>query len=91
MRWESSSNGKLLRAAADNGFDAFLSIDKKIEYEQNLRKLPLPVIVLNSFSNALPNLLPFVPATLALLSSPLIPVLYFIERDGTVVIVESPR
>jgi len=38
-----------------------LTIDKKLEHEQNLLTLPLPVVVIDSLSNALPFLIPFVP------------------------------
>ena len=61
MKWEKLDNGLLLRSAANHGFEVFLSIDKKLEHEQNLKSLPLPIIVLDSKSNALPALPPFSP------------------------------
>jgi hypothetical protein len=70
MNWDRLRNGLLLRSAADTGFEAFLSIDKKIEYEQNLMKLPLPIIILDSLSNSLPYLAPFAPAVLSLSALP---------------------
>jgi hypothetical protein len=42
----------LLKQAEGAGFDVFLSADKKLEYEQNLKKLPLAVVVMNARSNA---------------------------------------
>lgn len=36
MGWETLANGELLKAAADAGFAVFVSIDKKIEHQQNL-------------------------------------------------------
>jgi hypothetical protein len=91
MGWERLSNGVLIRAAADSGFEILLSIDKKIEYEQNLATLPLPIVILDSYSNALPQLLPFVPALLKLLGGALTPALYVILKDGTVLRLTSPR
>lgn len=82
--WERLTNGKFLRAAADAGFDGILSIDKKLRFEQNLDKLPIAVIVLDSISNALPALVPFAPFVLNLLSKPLSKVLYLIETDGRI-------
>ena len=46
MGWTGRSNGDLLRLASANEFDAFVTADKGIEYQQNLDNLPLPVIVL---------------------------------------------
>ena len=90
--WDRLGNGVLLRAAAaDGGFDVFLTIDKKMEYEQNLRRFPLPIVMLDAISNDLADLLPFVPAVLDLLSAPLAPALYVMAADGTVTRVAAPR
>ena len=91
MGWEQLENGVLLRAAADDGFEALLSIDKKLEHEQNLRTLPLPVIVIDSRSNALPALAPFAPFLLDLLRSPLDRQLYIIQPGGAVIRLTKPR
>ncbi len=61
MGWSGIKNGKLLALAA-NDFDAFLTVDKNLRYQQNLNALPITVIVLNSLSNELSALLPLVPA-----------------------------
>ena len=68
MGWAGVKNGKLLALAA-NEFDAFLTVDKNLPYQQNPVTLPIAVIVLDAVSNELPALLPLVPALeLALLS-----------------------
>ena len=46
MRWMSKDNGELLSAAAAASFDAVVTLDKNMEYQQNVARLPLPVIVL---------------------------------------------
>jgi hypothetical protein len=89
--WEQLENGTLLRVAADAKFDVFLSLDKKLEYEQNLQTLPLTVIVLDSQSNALQHLAPFAPAILALLAEPTDRALYVIQPDFSVAKVTMPR
>ena len=61
MGWGGIKNGKLLALAA-NEFDAFLTVDKNLSYQQNLSALPVAVIVLDSLSNELSALLPLVPA-----------------------------
>jgi hypothetical protein len=91
MGWDRLSNGVLLQSAASNGIEAFVSIDKKLEHEQNLRSLPLPVIVIDSLSNALPELIIFVPFILKLLGSPLEKKLYVVKADGSVITLSAPR
>lgn len=91
LRLDALANGLLLRAAAQAGFDVFLTIDKKIEYEQNLRTLPLAVVILDSPSNALPMLTPFVEPLLLLFSSPLERGLFVIQADGATLRLQSPR
>jgi hypothetical protein len=80
----------LLKAAAGDGFDAILCIDKNIEYEQNLKTLPLPVIVLDAQTNAVHGLVPFAPSLLTLRETHLEKALYF-EKNGKVVRVSVPR
>ena len=46
LGWSALENGELLSRAASNGFDVVLSQDQGIEYEQNLTKLPLAVLLL---------------------------------------------
>ena len=60
MGWSGIKNGELL-ARATNEFDAFISVDKNLQYQQNLDTLPISVIVLDAKSNELPYLLPFIP------------------------------
>jgi predicted nuclease of predicted toxin-antitoxin system len=61
MGWSGVKNGKLLALAA-NDFDAFITVDKNLPYQQNLRTLPIAVVVLDAGSIELPALLPLVPA-----------------------------
>ena len=59
--WSGIKNGKLLALAAER-FDALITVDKNLPYQQNTRSLPLAVVVLDSASNELSCLLPVVPA-----------------------------
>ena len=68
MGWGGIKNGELLtRAGAE--FDAFVTVDKNLRYQQNLAKLPLTVVVLDAHSNELPVLLPLLPKLEAALQS----------------------
>ena len=66
MGWASKRNGELLRLAARQ-FDAFLTVDRRLQHEQELSTFQIAVIVLVARSNRLLDLLPLVPATLEIL------------------------
>jgi predicted nuclease of predicted toxin-antitoxin system len=59
--WSGVKNGKLLALAAAS-FDAFVTVDKNLPFQQNLATLPIAVLVLDSVSNELHALLPLMPA-----------------------------
>jgi hypothetical protein len=46
--WAGKSNGELLRLAEEE-FDAFLTADQNVEYQQNLGSYRLDVVVLAAF------------------------------------------
>jgi hypothetical protein len=46
--WETLSNGDLLRAAEDDGFDLLLTTDKRIRYQQILANRKIAIIVLGN-------------------------------------------
>jgi hypothetical protein len=69
MNWSGIKNGKLIALCVENGFDLFLTIDKNLHYQQNLNRYPLAIIILNSSSSKIEELVPFVPKFLALLPS----------------------
>jgi hypothetical protein len=58
-------NGELLRSAAQAGFDALVTVDAGFEYQQNLSRLPLSVLLLRSRSNRLEDLAPLIPEALS--------------------------
>lgn len=65
--WAGSRNGDLLKMAAEE-FDVFVTVDQNLYFQQNLRGLPIAVIVLRAASSRLHDLLPHVPALQAALS-----------------------
>jgi predicted nuclease of predicted toxin-antitoxin system len=58
--WSGIKNGKLLALAA-TGFDALITVDKNLPYQQHVASLPVAVLVLDAPSNELHHLLPLVP------------------------------
>jgi hypothetical protein len=61
--WSGVKNGKPLALAAAE-FDAFITVDKNLPFQQNLATLPIALVVLDCVSNELPALLPLVPTLL---------------------------
>lgn len=66
--WNGMKNGLLLAQAA-TCFDAFITVDKNLPYQQNLKTLPISVVVLDASSNELSVLLPIVSKLLHALSN----------------------
>lgn len=60
MGWSGKKNGALLALAAAE-FEAFITVDRNLPYQQNVAALPIAVIVLTAHSNELQALLPLVP------------------------------
>jgi hypothetical protein len=52
MGWNGIKNGQLLKLMITNGFDALLTFDKNLQYQQNFEKSTIPVIVLNAADNS---------------------------------------
>jgi predicted nuclease of predicted toxin-antitoxin system len=65
MKWKGIENGELLDVAARNGFDALVTKDNGMPYEQNTTMIPCAIIVLQAPSNALVDIEPLVPRILA--------------------------
>lgn len=49
--WNGIKNGQLLQLMVDNGFDALLTFDKNLQYQQNFQKYTITVFVLSAFNN----------------------------------------
>ena len=60
MGWSGVKNGKLLALAAMD-FDAFITVDKNLSFQQNLATLPIAVVLLDAYSVELSALLPLMP------------------------------
>jgi hypothetical protein len=60
MGWSGVKNGALMALAADR-FDAFVTVDQNIPYQNDVSALPIAVLVLVARSNELRTLLPLVP------------------------------
>lgn len=63
----STRNGALLRAVAPD-YDVFLTTDRHIPAQQNLNRFDLVFVIMRGRTNAIDDLLPLVPDTLAVLN-----------------------
>lgn len=68
MRWVGVENGDLLRLAAAAGFDALITNDRGMEYQQNVGTLPLAVVVLLAKANTIEAIRPLYGELLAALA-----------------------
>ncbi len=58
--WAGIKNGELLRRAAAE-FDCFLTVDRNLQFQQNVASLPVAVLVLHADGNDLESLRPLMP------------------------------
>jgi predicted nuclease of predicted toxin-antitoxin system len=49
--WRSKANGELLRLMIASGYEVLITQDRKLPYQQNFNKYPIPVIVLQTNSS----------------------------------------
>ena len=66
MGWSGVKNGELLRRIAGQ-FDALLTMDRNLEFQQNLGALSFGILVVRAPSNRLRDVQPLVPDILAAL------------------------
>ena len=64
--WSDLDDGALLDACAGT-FDALVTLDQSLRFQQNLRGRPVAVVLLRARSNRIQDLEPLVPALLAAL------------------------
>lgn len=69
MGWSGIKNGKLLSLCVEHKFDILLSIDKNLQYQQNLIKHPVDLFIFQAHSADIDELMKFVPDFLARISS----------------------
>jgi predicted nuclease of predicted toxin-antitoxin system len=55
-------NGKLMAYCTENNFDILLTIDKNLMFQQNLDKYSVIIVVLNSITSKIDELITFLPS-----------------------------
>jgi len=64
MGWSGIKNGRLMTLCAENNFDILLTIDKNLQYQQNLSKYPIAIVIIDTNSADISELNNFVPILL---------------------------
>lgn len=64
--WSGKKNGELLKLA-ESKFDVFITIDQNLQYQVNLLRAKIPIIVLSAKTNRLDDLMPLVPKVLTVM------------------------
>ncbi len=67
MGWNGIENGELLSRAFIDRFDALVTKDANIHYEQNLTDLSIAVVILHAASNDIDDIRPLISSLLSAL------------------------
>lgn len=68
MRWSSKRNGEPLKLMVAEHFEALLTVDQNLEFQQNLRASRIGVVLVLAKTNRVKELRPLVPQILAALN-----------------------
>ena len=89
MGWRGWSDREILALAENHPFDALVTADKNLPYQQNLNNLTIRIIVLDPSSTRPDHLAPLITKVSALLSSLPIGAVVRINDAGEVIPVSS--
>ena len=67
-KWLGVKNGELLKLLVAEKFDVFVTVDRNLQYQQQLENLPLTIFILCAINNRRGTLKLLVPKLLARLS-----------------------
>ena len=69
MGWVGKRNGELMQLLRTETFAVFLTTDQNLRYQQNLRGLPMAIVVLVAPTNRLDDLVPLMPQVRTVLAT----------------------
>jgi predicted nuclease of predicted toxin-antitoxin system len=70
MNWLGKKNGELLRLIVENNFEVFVTADRNLPYQQNIKDIPFTIAILRGVDNRLQTYINLVPKLLQLLAQP---------------------
>ena len=62
LGWGGIINGKLMKFCQENNFDILLTIDKNLMFQQNIEKHAITIVVFDTFSSKIEELVTFLPS-----------------------------
>lgn len=65
--WQGRKNGHLLASMREAGFDTLITVDKNLQFQQNIPASGIAVVVLHAATNRLADLRPLMSAVRPLL------------------------
>ena len=65
--WNGIKNGRLLRLI-ETKFEAFITVDRGLEFQQKTRNAKVGIVVLNAVDNKVQSLTPLIPEVLSVLN-----------------------
>jgi hypothetical protein len=68
MGWSSKRNGELLQLMTEAQFEGLLTVDRNIEYQQNIGSSRIGVVIVTARRNRLKELRPLIPQIRAALA-----------------------
>ncbi|HMG15656.1 MAG TPA: DUF5615 family PIN-like protein [Saprospiraceae bacterium] len=82
MQWSGIQNGKLMLLCIENQFEILLTIDKNLQFQQNLERYPSTIVILNSLTSKVEELKLFIPNLLKKINNLDKHIAYVFERNG---------
>ena len=73
MNWLGKKNGELLLLIVENSFEVFVTADKNLPYQQNLKEIPFTIAILRGVDNRQQTYISLIPKLLDLLENPELP------------------
>jgi predicted nuclease of predicted toxin-antitoxin system len=69
LNWTGKRNGEVLQLMQQAGFEAFITVDRNLAFQQNIESSRMAVIVLKAVTNRRTDLLRLIPAALTALTT----------------------
>lgn len=60
MNWQGKRNGELMGVMTFEGFDIFITLDKNLQYQQNIKRFSIQIIILNASDSRYQTLQPLI-------------------------------
>ena len=69
LGWQGRRNGRLLASMREAGFDTLITVDRNLQFQQNVPAAGMIVVVLYAVTNRIIDLRPLMPAVCEILAT----------------------